>query len=113
MLYVATSLHICKLKTFNLKLFVITNFAVGNDDGQEHKNVELFSLPAVVRCLQISTNLAVAIEKVRVIFASLISSDLIESIADSLLDALESLMAALPNIGGALCSTPQILTDAH
>jgi len=24
-----------------------------------------------------------------------------------------NIMAALPNIGGALCSTPQILADAH
>jgi len=24
-----------------------------------------------------------------------------------------NVMAALPNIGGALCSTPQSLTDAH
>jgi len=26
---------------------------------------------------------------------------------------MPSLMAALPNIGGALCSTPQSLADAH
>jgi len=27
--------------------------------------------------------------------------------------AMPNLMAALPNIGGALCSTPQTLADAH
>jgi len=27
--------------------------------------------------------------------------------------AMPNLMAALPNIGGALCSTPQSLADAH
>jgi len=26
---------------------------------------------------------------------------------------MSNVMAALPNIGGALCSTPQILSDAH
>jgi len=26
---------------------------------------------------------------------------------------MSNLMAALPNIGGALCSTPQSLADAH
>jgi len=26
---------------------------------------------------------------------------------------MPNLMAALPNIGGALCSTPQSLADAH
>jgi len=26
---------------------------------------------------------------------------------------MPNVMAALPNIGGALCSTPQSLTDAH
>jgi len=26
---------------------------------------------------------------------------------------MANLMVALPNIGGALCSTPQILADAH
>ena len=26
---------------------------------------------------------------------------------------MPNVMAALPNIGGALCSTPQILVDAH
>ena len=27
--------------------------------------------------------------------------------------AMPNVMAALPNIGGALCSTPQSLADAH
>ena len=27
--------------------------------------------------------------------------------------SMPNVMAALPNIGGALCSTPQSLTDAH
>ena len=28
-------------------------------------------------------------------------------------EPMPNVMAALPNIGGALCSTPQILADAH
>jgi len=28
-------------------------------------------------------------------------------------EAMLNVMAALPNIGGALCSTPQSLVDAH
>jgi len=27
--------------------------------------------------------------------------------------AMPNVMAALPNVGGALCSTPQILADAY
>ena len=36
-----------------------------------------------------------------------------ERIAEMWAKPMPNVMAALPNIGGALCSTPQSLADAH
>jgi len=49
----------------------------------------------------------------RVFHAAVVSSHVTAKNHELECGPLPNVMAALPNIGGALCSTPQSLADAH
>ena len=56
-----------------------------------------------------------AINRMKIYMVSLLHRATIKKEEEEELECgpMPNLMAALPNIGGALCSTPQSLADAH
>jgi len=75
--------------------------------------------PLLQRCLTVIFSTLIVVFEMDFLFRHLnISSDDDDDDTGLLYSKLEcgpmpNLMVALPNIGGALCSTPQSLADAH